>query len=53
MIVEDMFSGAAIIAIVLAMNVYKKFSNGWLMNEHHASLIQNQSRSQTLQSVSP
>ena len=27
-------------AIVLATNVYRKFNAGWLMIEHHASLMQ-------------
>ena len=49
MVVEEMLNRGQVAAIILATNVYKKFPNGWLMVEHHASIIQNQSHGQTLQ----
>ena len=35
--------------LVLATNIYKLFGQGWLMIEHHASLVQSDSSGQTLQ----
>lgn len=35
--------------VVLATNVYKRFEDGWLMIEHHASMIPAQSDKRTLQ----
>lgn len=36
-------------ALVVATNVYRKYDAGWLMVEHHASLVQSETRNQTLQ----
>lgn len=36
-------------AVVLATNVYQQFEHGWLMVEHHASLMQSHPHGQTLQ----
>ena len=36
-------------AIVIATNVYKKYDDGWLIVQHHASLVQSQHQGQTLQ----
>jgi len=36
-------------ALVLATNVYQKFTEGWLMIEHHGSLVQFQQQGRTLQ----
>lgn len=36
-------------AVVLATNVYQKFASGWLMIEHHASLVATRRQDQTLQ----
>ena len=36
-------------AIVIATNVYKKYDDGWLIVQHHASVIQPQHEGQTLQ----
>jgi hypothetical protein len=44
-----MLSSGQVAAVVLATNVYRKYDRGWLMVEHHASLVQNQSNGQTLQ----
>ena len=35
--------------VVLATNVYQNFDDGWLMIEHHGSLIQSQAEGITLQ----
>ena len=48
-VAEEMLSSGQVAAVVLATNVYRKFDSGWLMIEHHASLVQNQSNGQTLQ----
>ena len=36
-------------AMVIATNVYKKYDDGWLIVQHHASLVQSQHEGQTLQ----
>lgn len=36
-------------AVVLATNVYQRFDAGWLMIEHHASLLQTRREGQSLQ----
>ena len=46
---EEILSSDSVSAVVLATNVYKKFDGGWLMIEHHASLVQNRRQGQTLQ----
>ena len=48
-VAEEMLSSGQVAAVVLATNVYRKFDSGWLMVEHHASLVQNQPNGQTLQ----
>ncbi len=48
-VAEEMLNSGQVAAVVLATNVYRKFDCGWLMVEHHASLVQNQSNGQTLQ----
>jgi len=48
-VAEEMLSSGRVSASVLATNVYRKFEPGWLMIEHHASLVQSQSKGQTLQ----
>ena len=48
-VAEEMLSSGMVTAIVLATNVYRKFNAGWLMIEHHASLMQSLSNGQTLQ----
>ena len=35
--------------VVLATNVYRRFEHGWLMVEHHASLLEQPERSGSLQ----
>jgi ketosteroid isomerase-like protein len=36
-------------AIVLATNVYKKYEQGWLMIEHHGSVVQGQTKAHAIQ----
>ena len=48
-VAEEMLRSGQVAAVVLATNVYRKYDRGWLMVEHHASLVQNQSNGQTLQ----
>jgi len=48
-VAEEVLSSGQVAAVVLATNVYRKFDGGWLMVEHHASLVQNQPNGQTLQ----
>jgi tRNA G37 N-methylase TrmD len=48
-VAEEMLSSGEVTAVVLATNVYRKFDGGWLMIEHHASLVQNRANGQTLQ----
>jgi len=45
LVAEEIVTEGEASALVLATNVYQKFNSGWLMVEHHASLVQ-QSRPQ-------
>jgi ketosteroid isomerase-like protein len=47
-VTETMGAGEQAV-VVLATNVYRKFEQGWLMIEHHASLVQTQRQGQTIQ----
>ncbi len=46
---EHIATGENTSAIVLATNVYQKFEQGWLMVEHHGSLIQGQTQRHVIQ----
>ncbi|MGB5276902.1 MAG: nuclear transport factor 2 family protein [Gammaproteobacteria bacterium] len=48
-IAEEILSSDTVAAVVLATNVYRKFDSGWLMIEHHASLVRNRRDGRTLQ----
>ena len=48
-VAEEVLGSGMATAVVLATNVYRKFDTGWLMIEHHASLVQNISKGHTLQ----
>lgn len=48
-LVAEEIAGGSETVVVLATNVYQKFDSGWLMIEHHASLVQQQRQEQTLQ----
>lgn len=49
LVMEEFATGASATTTVLATNVYQKFDSGWLMVEHHASLVMGQQDGQTLQ----
>ncbi len=48
LVTEEIGSGNEL-ALVIATNVYQKFESGWLMIEHHSSLVQTQPQKQTVQ----
>ena len=48
-VAEEMLNSGQVVAVVLATNIYRKTDCGWLMVEHHASLVQNLPAGQTLQ----
>jgi ketosteroid isomerase-like protein len=48
-IVIETIGSAGEEAVVLATNVYQKFAEGWLMIEHHASLVQSAQTKHTVQ----
>ncbi len=49
LVAEAFETGDSSPTIVLATNVYQKFDQGWLMIEHHGSLVQTGAQGQTLQ----
>jgi ketosteroid isomerase-like protein len=48
-VAEELAGPGADAAEVLATNVYRRFDRGWLMVEHHGSLVQNRNQARTLQ----
>ena len=48
-VTEEIMDAGEVVALVIATNVYQKFAQGWLMIEHHGSVIQQQRRGETLQ----
>ncbi|MGD8926006.1 MAG: nuclear transport factor 2 family protein [Thioalkalispiraceae bacterium] len=48
-LVEEQISSGQQSASVLATNVYRKYEAGWLMVEHHGSLIHEDTQKHTLQ----
>ena len=48
-VAEEILNNDVIAAVVVATNVYKKFAQGWLMVEHHGSLVQQKQKNRTLQ----
>ncbi|MET0049782.1 MAG: nuclear transport factor 2 family protein [Candidatus Thiodiazotropha sp.] len=46
---EEIATGEDAYALILATNVYQKFESGWLMIEHHASMVHTGRNQQTLQ----
>lgn len=48
-VVEEILNEGTLMAVVVATNVYQKFEQGWLMVEHHASIVQQENTGQTLQ----
>jgi ketosteroid isomerase-like protein len=49
LVTEEISTEGGESVVVLATNVYQKFSSGWLMVEHHGSLVQSRSQGETLQ----
>ena len=48
LVTEEIGAGDEL-ALVLATNVYQKSQHGWLMIEHHSSLVQSRPPNQTVQ----
>ena len=48
LVAEEIATGEGTAAMVLATNVYRKGKTGWLMIEHHASLVPLKPNGQTL-----
>ena len=48
-VAEEMMSKGSVMAVVISTNVYQKFDQGWLMIEHHASLVQQAHQGETVQ----
>lgn len=49
LVTEEIETDGGDTALVLATNVYQKFESGWLMIEHHGSMVQSHTQNQTLQ----
>lgn len=48
-VTEEILSNGFAIAVVIATNVYQRFTHSWLMIEHHASIVQQNRGGETLQ----
>lgn len=48
-VAEEMMDKGSVMAVVISTNIYQKFDQGWLMTEHHASLVQQQNQGETIQ----
>lgn len=46
---EEILESNNVIAVVVATNIFKKFENGWLMIEHHGSIVNTEKNGETLQ----
>jgi ketosteroid isomerase-like protein len=46
---EHIATGESTSAIVIATNVYRKFEQGWLMVEHHGSVVQGETMTHAVQ----
>ncbi|MEW8006694.1 MAG: nuclear transport factor 2 family protein [Candidatus Thiodiazotropha endolucinida] len=49
LVTEEISTGDEAYALILATNVYQKFEGGWLMVQHHASMVQVGRSQHTLQ----
>jgi len=38
-VIEEILNDNRVTAIVAATNIYQRFDNGWLLSEHHGSLV--------------
>lgn len=48
-VVEEIFNNNQSTAVVVATNIYKKYQHGWLLTEHHGSVVNSERKGQTLQ----
>lgn len=48
-VTEEILDENVVLAVVIATNVYQKFTQGWLMIEHHGSVVNLQEKAETLQ----
>jgi len=48
-VVEEMLNNNSVMATVVATNIYKKYEQGWLLTEHHGSVVNSGRKGQTLQ----
>lgn len=49
LVTEEILNKSITVAVVVATNVYRKYEQGWLMIEHHGSLVQQNQKDRTLQ----
>lgn len=49
LVIEEVSTDRDQAAQVLATNIYRKFENGWLMIEHHGSLVESYTQNYTIQ----
>lgn len=47
-VTEEFLENNVVIAVVIATNVYRKYENGWLLIEHHASVVQQEQRGRSI-----
>lgn len=48
-VAEEIMDKHIVAAVVISTNVYQKFAQGWLMIEHHSSLVRQEHKGETLQ----
>lgn len=48
-VTEEIRNNGSVVAVVVATNVYRRFNHGWLMIEHHGSVVQQEITTRTLQ----
>lgn len=46
---EEIIDRGTVMAVVVATNVFQKFTEGWKMIEHHASVVQQDHAGETMQ----
>ena len=49
MVSEEVLDQGAVMAVVVATNVFRRFDTGWKMIEHHASVVQQDHGGKTMQ----
>jgi ketosteroid isomerase-like protein len=48
-VAEEIIDNSITAAIVISTNVYRRFKQGWMIVEHHGSVIQQERKGETLQ----